>query len=97
MSAKGEYCPLIQKKCIEDRCKFWVHIRGKHPQSTAELDFPDCSIKWLPVLLIENAQQVRQAGAAIESARNEQAKGAAVLASALLASPQGGRVIEFKP
>src|SRR5574341_1288382 len=97
MPAKGTFCPLLKKACIEDRCKFWVHIRGKNPQSQSEIDLPDCSIKWLPVLLIENAQMSRQVGAAVESARNEQAKGAAVLASALLISPQGGRVIEIKP
>ena len=51
--AKDTFCPLLKKNCIEGRCKFWVHIRGKHPQSNAELDMPDCAIKWLPVLLIE--------------------------------------------
>jgi hypothetical protein len=48
----------------------WVHIRGKHPQSGADMDMPDCSLKWLPILLIENAQEVRQAAAAVESQRN---------------------------
>lgn len=48
----------------------WVHIRGKNPQTGAEIDMPDCALKWLPVLLIENAQEVRQAAAAVESSRN---------------------------
>ena len=30
-----------------------------------------CAMAWLPVLLIENAQQSRQTGAAVESFRNE--------------------------
>ena len=73
----GEYCPLIAKKCIEARCKFWTHIRGKHPQSGADLDMPDCAIKWLPVLMIENSQMSRQTGAAVESFRNEVVKAGA--------------------
>jgi hypothetical protein len=92
---KDTFCPLLKKACIEGRCKFWVHIRGKHPQSHAELDMPDCAIKWLPVLLLENAQQVRQAGAAIESARNEQVRGTTALASAILGQP-APRVLEVK-
>ena len=68
---KGEYCPLIRKPCIEDRCRWWTHIRGKHPQSNADLDMPDCAIKWLPVLMIEMSQMERQTGAAVESFRNE--------------------------
>lgn len=94
MPAKGEFCPLIRKSCIESKCKWWVHIRGKHPQSGTELDMPDCAMKWLPVLLIENAQQVRQTAAAVESARNEQARGVAALAGAMLSAP---RVIEALP
>jgi len=72
--AKDTFCPLLKKACIESRCKWWVHIRGKHPQKEGEIDFPDCAIKWLPVLLIENAQMERQTGAAVESFRNESVK-----------------------
>lgn len=97
MPAKDTYCPLLKKDCIEYRCKWYVHIRGKHPQQNGEIDMFDCAVKWLPVLLIESTQMSRQVGAAVESARNEQAKGAAVIASALLRAPAEGRVIESKP
>lgn len=70
----GEYCPLIRKKCIEHQCKFFIHLLGKNPQSTATIDNWDCAIVFLPILLIEGAQQTRQAGAAIESFRNEAVK-----------------------
>jgi hypothetical protein len=33
-----------------------------------------CAVAWLPLLLIENASQSRQTGAAVESFRNEVAK-----------------------
>jgi hypothetical protein len=36
-----------------------------------------CAVGWLPMLLIEGAQQTRQAGAAIESFRNEMVQGQA--------------------
>lgn len=75
MAEKHEFCPLIAKKCVEDKCKFWVHVRGKNPQSQAEIDMPDCAIRWLPTLLIENSQMSRQTGAAVESFRNEVVKG----------------------
>lgn len=70
----ADYCPLIRKKCIEHKCKWYVHLLGKNPQSTATIDNWDCSISFLPILLIEGAQQTRQAGAAIESFRNEAVK-----------------------
>lgn len=86
MAKKGEYCPLLAKNCIEDRCKFWTHIRGKHPQSGAELDMPDCAVKWLPVLMIEMTQMERQTGAAVESFRNESVRNAETVVGALAAS-----------
>lgn len=39
-----------------------------------DVDEWGCSIAWLPHLLIENANQTREAGAAIESFRNETVK-----------------------
>jgi hypothetical protein len=82
---KDTFCPLLKKACIESRCKWWIHIRGKNPQSESEMDFPDCAIKWLPVLLIENAQMERQTGAAVESFRNESVKNAEVIGESIAA------------
>lgn len=50
---------------------FWTNIQGQHPQTGAQMDMPDCAIKWLPVLLIENSKETRQAAAAVETLRNE--------------------------
>jgi len=71
----GTYCPLIKKTCIEHRCKFYVHLLGNDPQTGKAIDKFDCAISFLPVLLIEGAQQTRQAAAAIESFRNEMVRG----------------------
>ena len=64
-------CPLVKKPCLEAGCTFWTHVSGTHPQTGARLDQFDCSIKWLPVMLVENARSTRGAQAAIESMRNE--------------------------
>ena len=70
----ADYCPLIKKKCKEHGCKFFMQVIGKNPQTGQEVNQWDCAITWLPMLLIEGSQQTRQAGAAIESFRNEVVK-----------------------
>lgn len=83
--AKDTYCPLLKKACIEARCKWWVHIRGKNPQSSSEIDMHDCAVKWLPVLMVEMSQMERQTGAAVESFRNEHVQSTQAMAEGLLA------------
>jgi hypothetical protein len=48
-----------------------VQLRGTNPNTGAEVDQWNCSLATLPLLLVENAQQARAAGAATESMRNE--------------------------
>ena len=62
---------MLKKPCIEHDCKLYVLVQGKDPQSERILDEWNCSFAWMPMLMIEGAQQTRQAGAAIESMRNE--------------------------
>ena len=38
------------------------------------MDHWGCAVVWLPILTIENSQQQRQTGAAVESFRNEMVK-----------------------
>lgn len=64
-------CPLIKKDCVEHKCRFWIHVSGKHPQSGATLDHFDCAVAWLPVLLVDNARHTVGVQAAVESMRNE--------------------------
>ena len=73
-------CPLMNKECIEDGsivngelhgCKFWIKVKGTHPQTGTEIDEGDCAISWNPILLINNTQMQRQTTASIESFRNE--------------------------
>ena len=67
----SDFCPLIQKKCKEHKCKFYTQVVGKNPNTGEDVSRFDCAITWLPMLLIESSLQTRQAGSAIESFRNE--------------------------
>jgi hypothetical protein len=52
-------------------CAWFTHLRGTDPNQGKEVDEWACAIAWLPMLLVENSQQQRQTGAAVESFRNE--------------------------
>jgi len=67
----GTFCPLIGKDCIELQCAWFTQVRGTNPNTGKEVDEWGCAVSWMPVLAIENAQQSRQAGAAVETLRNE--------------------------
>ncbi len=88
---QGTYCPLLKKKCIGMECSWFINVRGFNPNTGQQVDEWGCSIAWLPVLMIENSQQQRQTGAAVESFRNEMVKQNAETAKLLLlaaAAPQ---------
>ncbi len=69
---QGKFCPLIGKDCIGLQCSWFTQIRGNpHPQTGELIDEWGCAVVWMPTLLIENSQQQRQTGAAVESFRNE--------------------------
>lgn len=72
----GNFCPLIGDECKGLECKFFVALRGKNPNTGENVDEWDCSIKWLPMLMIENSSQTSKTTAAIESFRNEQSRAA---------------------
>ncbi len=70
----GTFCPLIKKDCIQLQCSWFTQIRGTNPNTGKEVDEWACAISWMPMLMIENSQQQRQTGAAVESFRNEMIK-----------------------
>ena len=67
----GTFCPLLKKDCIGLKCSWLTKLRGTNPNTGQEVDEYGCAIAWLPVLLVENSQQQRHTGAAVESFRNE--------------------------
>lgn len=70
----GEFCPLIDKDCVQLRCKFFCKIQGNDTNTGKDVEEWNCAIAFLPLLLIENSGQQRQTGAAVESFRNEMVK-----------------------
>jgi len=73
-------CPLDNfNPCRQTDCAWFTQLRGNNPQTGKEIDEWGCAIAWIPVLLVENSQQQRQTGAAVESFRNEVIKANEVL------------------
>jgi hypothetical protein len=83
---QGNFCPLLKKECIGLQCAWLTQIRGVNPNTGKEVDEWNCAITWLPMLLVENSQQQRQTGAAVESFRNEMVKGNEVTKQILIDS-----------
>ena len=68
---RGTYCPLLKKDCVGLKCAWFTQIRGTDPNSGKEVDSWECAIAWLPMLMINAANEARQGAAATESFRNE--------------------------
>ena len=65
-------CPLSGfEPCKQLECSWFMKVAGTDPNTGREIEEWGCSMSWFPILLIENAQQSRQTGAAVESFRNE--------------------------
>ena len=94
-------CPLNGfEPCKMFECAWFMAIRGTNPNTGADVDEHGCAMAWMPMLLIENSQQQRQTGAAVESFRNEMVKAneqsqQLLLATAQVANPNL-KVIEVK-
>ena len=70
----GTFCPLIKGECKGLQCNWFTQVRGTNPNTGKDVDEWGCAVTWLPVLLIENSQQQRHTGAAVESFRNEKVR-----------------------
>lgn len=70
---KEVWCPLWKREMAKvcHTCAFWKRISTTNKATGETEDHWECAISLLPALLIENGLQTRQAGAAVESARNE--------------------------
>ena len=91
-------CPLDGfKPCRQLECAWFMKIRGNNPNTGEEVDEYGCSMAWMPMLMIENSQQQRSTGAAVESFRNEMDKandvGQRVLLAAVGVAPAAQHMI----
>ena len=94
----GNYCPLVKKECLGLQCAWFTQVRGTNPNTGQEVDEWACAMAWMPVLLIENSQQQRSTGTAVESFRNEMVKANAQSQAVMLAvtSTDGRNLLETK-
>lgn len=84
----GTYCPLVKEDCLQLKCAWFTQLRGTNPNTGKEIDEWGCAVTWLPILLVENSQQQRSTGAAVESFRNEMVKANEVSQQVLIAAAQ---------
>lgn len=73
--AKATFCPLVKGNCKEHRCLWFIQLRGTDKNTGKEIDDYGCAVAWLPLLLVENANETRHAAASVDSLRNATVKG----------------------
>lgn len=89
-------CPLDGfKPCRMMECAWFMKINGSNPNTGEIIDDWGCSVAWLPVLMIENSQQQRQTGAAVESFRNEMVKTNVDTANIFMRLAQGKQALQI--
>lgn len=82
-------CPVNNfEPCKQMKCAWFMKVMGTNPNTGKDIEEWGCAIAWLPVMLIENSQQQRQTGAAVESFRNEMVKANETSHQVLLATAQ---------
>jgi hypothetical protein len=80
-------CPLDGfKPCRQLECAWFMKVTGSNPNTGESIDEWGCSMAWLPIMMLENSQQQRQTGAAVESFRNEVVKTNTEMQEALFVS-----------
>jgi hypothetical protein len=80
-------CPLDGfNPCRQLECAWFMKVAGVNPNTGKDVEEWGCSMAWLPILMIENSQQQRQTGSAVESFRNEMVKSNEVGQRVLLAA-----------
>lgn len=92
----GTLCPMLGKPCVKHECAWYTLVRGTNPNTGKEVDDYGCAMAWMPILLIENSQQQRQTGAAVESFRNEMVR-ANDMSRELLMAEMSQRLLQGGP
>ena len=96
------FCPLLREMCSggwtpsmekakkkgakSPKCRWWIGVSGKNPQTGVAEDKHDCSIAWQPTIALEVARVDFSLGGAVESLRNrvnDFAQGVGMLAHAI--------------
>ena len=68
-------CPLDNfNPCRQFECAWFMEVKGTNPNTGEEANEWGCAMAFMPLMMMSNAQQSRQTGAAVESFRNEMVK-----------------------
>jgi hypothetical protein len=68
---QGEFCPLIKENCIQNKCAWFTCVRGVDTNTGKDIDDYGCAVAWMPMLMINTANESRKTCSATESFRNE--------------------------
>lgn len=96
---QGTLCPFLKKECVQIQCALFTCVRGVDTNTGKEIDEWGCSFAWMPMLLVNNANESRKTCAATESFRNEMVSQGQQTQHALLIASQmanGTIVLENK-
>jgi len=77
-------CPLNGMACVNgfrsdfkpnqtghtSECRWWTHVYGKDPQTEKILDHFDCSMAWMPVVMLEVSQMSRHNTSSLDKVAN---------------------------
>lgn len=66
----GSVCEEIKDNKLH-RCRWYVCLAGKDPQSEKEIDEWGCAMEWMPLMMVEVAQTNRGQTQALCSMRDE--------------------------
>lgn len=82
----------MKTDCLGLQCSWFTQVRGTNPQNGEAVDEWKCAVVWMPMLLINAAQEVRQGAAATENFRNQMvvASEKALQTQVAIAGLQGG-------
>lgn len=66
-------CPLWKEKMSKvcHSCPLWVLVRGKDPQTNADVDRWDCALSFIPMLQVQTIQAHLRTTASVDELRKE--------------------------
>ena len=64
-------CPFLKKNCVKHECVLFTHLIGANPQTGQPTDDFGCSLAFLPILLVENSNMIRQNSSSTDKVANQ--------------------------
>ena len=79
----------MDNKPVLYRCPWYIQVKGYDANLGKEVENWGCAIAWMPALMINTANEVRQGAAATESFRNDMVKQGQEAQKVLIAAKLG--------